>query len=37
MIKPDAYTNIGKILNIVENSGFTVNNIKMTKFTMQDA
>jgi len=37
MIKPDAYTNIGKILDAIEKNGFTINNIKMTKMTLQDA
>lgn len=33
MIKPDSYANIGKIINILENSGFTISNLKMTKLT----
>jgi len=37
MIKPDAYTNIGKIISIIEQSGFTISNIKMSKFTRPDA
>lgn len=37
MIKPDAYTNIGKIIDIIEKSGFTIANIKMAKFTLSDA
>jgi nucleoside diphosphate kinase len=35
MIKPDAYLNIGKILNIIEENGFTIGNIKMAKLTKQ--
>jgi len=37
MIKPDAYTNIGKIIDAIEKNGFTIGNIKMAKFTLQDA
>lgn len=37
MIKPDAYLNIGKIINMIEEDGFTISNIKMAKFTEQDA
>lgn len=37
MIKPDAYTNIGKIIDTIEKSGFTIANIKMAKFTLNDA
>lgn len=37
MIKPDAYSNIGKVIDIIERSGFTIANIKMTKFTHKDA
>ena len=33
MIKPDAYTNIGKIIDIIERNGFTIANLKMTKFS----
>ena len=37
MIKPDAYTNIGNILDAIEKSGFIISNLKMTKMTLQDA
>ncbi len=34
MIKPDAYTHIGKIIEAIERNGFTINNIKMSKMTL---
>jgi nucleoside-diphosphate kinase len=34
MIKPDAYPHIGKIVNMIENNGFTIGNIKMAKLTL---
>lgn len=37
MIKPDCYMNIGKIINMIEEDGFTISNIKMAKFSEQDA
>lgn len=37
MIKPDAYGNIGKILTRIEQDGFRISNIKMTKMTLKDA
>ncbi len=37
MIKPDCYMNIGKIINMIEESGLTITNIKMAKLTEQDA
>jgi nucleoside diphosphate kinase len=37
MIKPDAYTSIGKIVDIIERSGFVISNMKMAKFTLSDA
>ena len=37
MIKPDAYTNIGNIIDAIEKSGFIISNLKMTKMTLQDA
>ncbi len=37
MIKPDAYTAIGKIIDIIEKSGFVIGNIKMAKMTLSDA
>jgi len=36
MIKPDAYTNIGKIIDVIE-LNFRIANLKMTKFTLSDA
>lgn len=36
MIKPDAYTNIGKIISIVEQQ-FSIGNIKMAKLSSLDA
>jgi len=37
MIKPDAYTNIGKILDIIHQRGFIVSKLKMSRFTVNDA
>lgn len=37
LIKPDAYLNIGRILSIVESSGFTLGNLKMFRFGPQEA
>jgi nucleoside-diphosphate kinase len=37
MIKPDVYTSIGKIINRIESEGFTINKLKMTKLTVEDA
>lgn len=37
MVKPDAYTNIGKIIDAIEKNNFIISNIKMTKLTIQDA
>lgn len=34
MIKPDAYNNIGKIIDAIEKNGFNISNLKMTKFTI---
>jgi nucleoside diphosphate kinase len=36
MIKPDCYQHIGKILDIIEQSGFVVGNIRMAKMTVAD-
>ena len=35
MIKPDCYMNAGKI--IIEENGFTIGNIKMARFSQQEA
>jgi len=37
LIKPDSYTNIGKIIQAIEDAGFIINNLKMTKFSLRDA
>ncbi len=37
MIKPDGYLNMGKIINIIEDNGFIVNNCKMVKLNEQEA
>ena len=37
MIKPDAYSNIGKIISRIENSGFLIDKIKMSRMTLNDA
>ena len=37
MIKPDCYKNIGKIISAIEQSGFVISNIKMTKMELQDS
>jgi nucleoside diphosphate kinase len=33
MVKPDAYTNIGKILDQVYAAGFKVSKLKMSRFS----
>lgn len=37
LIKPDAYLQIGKIVNLFEDSGFTIGNVRMAKLTKRDA
>ncbi len=37
MIKPNSYTHIGKIIDIIEQNGFVIGNLKMTKFTLADS
>ena len=37
MIKPDSYLNIGRIINCVEEAGFTIGNLKMAKMSRQEA
>ena len=37
MIKPDAYTHIGKIIDIIHKNGFTINHMKMFKWTLEQA
>jgi len=32
MIKPDAYTNFGKIIDAIYKDGFEINKLKMSKF-----
>jgi len=33
MVKPDCYTQTGKIIDAVYKSGFTISRLKMSKFT----
>jgi len=33
MIKPDAYTQSGKIIQVIENAGFKIANMKMLKLS----
>ena len=37
MIKPDAYTQIGKIIDIIIQNGFAINRMKMFKWTQEQA
>ncbi|EGR31510.1 nucleoside diphosphate kinase 7, putative [Ichthyophthirius multifiliis] len=37
MIKPDAYNHLGKIISKIEESSLLIANMKMTKFSIQDA
>ena len=37
MIKPDAYKNIGKIVSEIEDAGFIISNMKMTKMAVENA
>ena len=37
MIKPNAYTHIGKILDIILHNGFTISRMKMFKWTLEQA
>ncbi|CAD8056661.1 unnamed protein product [Paramecium sonneborni] len=37
MIKPDAYTHIGKIITAIEKNGFVIGNLKMTRMQIADA
>lgn len=37
MIKPDCYKNIGKIVALIEKSGFVIANIKMARMTLRDS
>lgn len=32
MIKPDSYTNMGKIIDDIYMNGFTISKLKMSKF-----
>lgn len=32
MIKPDAYTSMGKIIDAIYKDGFEINKLKMSKF-----
>jgi nucleoside-diphosphate kinase len=37
MIKPDCYTNMGKIIQLIEQNGFLISNLKMIKLSLRDA
>jgi len=37
LIKPDGYINMGKIISMVEQEGFKISNIKMTRFKANEA
>lgn len=37
MIKPDSYTNTGKILDAIYQNGFVVSKLKMGRFTPETA
>lgn len=37
MIKPDAYTKMGKIIASIEKNGFVISNLKMVRFSLRDA
>lgn len=37
MIKPDAYTKMGKIIDAIEKNGFLISNLKMVRFSLRDA
>jgi len=37
MLKPDVYTNIGKILDMIYSSGFKVSKLKMSRFNANSA
>ena len=37
MIKPDCYKNIGKIIALIEKSGFVISNIRMARMTLKDS
>jgi len=36
LLKPDAYTNSGKIIDIIEKSGFKVGNLRMLKLNEKE-
>jgi nucleoside diphosphate kinase len=37
MIKPHAYSNFGKIIDSIYQSGFEINKLKMSKFSKETA
>jgi nucleoside-diphosphate kinase len=37
MIKPCSYQNIGKIIDTIQNGGFKINKMKMSKFSKETA
>jgi nucleoside-diphosphate kinase len=36
LVKPDAYLDIGKIINVIEEQGFTIGNMKMVRMSEKD-
>jgi nucleoside-diphosphate kinase len=37
VITPDAYLNLGKIINIIEEQGFSITNLKIARLNKQEA
>ena len=37
MIKPEQYVNIGKIIQVIEQSGFKISNLRMLKLSPYEA
>jgi len=37
MIKPDAYTNMGKIISIIEKNNFAIGNLRICRLSRADA
>lgn len=37
MIKPDCYSNFGKIIDAIQQEGFMINRFRMSKFTQESA
>jgi nucleoside diphosphate kinase len=36
MIKPEQYVNLGKIIQVIEQSGFRITNLRMLKLSGQE-